>query len=182
VTVKRKVHPQNLAWVDLEMTGLDPQTDVILQVALIVTNRELEPLESYVADVWQPESALESMVPFVRAMHEKTGLLARVHKSDVHLAQAERELMTRIAGWCSYPATLCGNSVGTDKTFIDRWMPALAGFLHYRIVDVSSLKVLSQLWNPQARFSKPNEREHDALYDIENSIAELRHYRKELFK
>ena len=180
--VERTHTPGALAWIDLEMTGLDPRRDVILQAAVIVTDADLQPLESYVCDVWQPPAALERMVPFVRAMHEKTGLLDRVAKSDVDLAKAEQELIARVAGWCPYPATLCGNSVGADKAFIEAWMPGLAGYLHYRILDVSSLKLLAQMWNPAARFSKSTANEHDALFDIENSIAELRHYREHLLK
>lgn len=174
--------PGALAWIDLEMTGLDAQHDVILQAAVIITDADLSPLESYVCDIWQPPEALERMVPFVRAMHTKTGLLDRVAASEVHLAQAEQELMARVAGHCPFPATLCGNSVGADKRFIERYMPGLAGYLHYRILDVSSVKILAQMWNPSARFSKSTTRAHDALFDIENSIAELAHYRKKLLK
>lgn len=163
------------------MTGLDPQVDVILQAALIVTDRELQPLEEYVVDVWQPPSALEAMVPFVRAMHETTGLLARLPKSTVDVHAAERHLLERIAGWCPYRPILCGNSIGSDRKFIDRYMPALAGYLHYRMLDVSSLKLLAQLWyGPAAHYEKPKTAEHDALFDIRQSIAELRHYRQHL--
>lgn len=179
---ERKHTPGALAWIDLEMTGLDPQRHVILQAAVIITDAELQPLESYVCDVWQPPEALDAMVPFVRAMHEKNGLIDRVVKSEVHLEHAEQELLARVAGHCPYPATICGNTVGADKAFIERYMPGLAGYLHYRILDVSSLKLLAQMWNPGARFAKPTTREHDALFDIENSIAELAHYRKHLLK
>lgn len=177
---KRTQQAGNLAWIDLEMTGLDPQRDVILQAAVIITDAELTPLESYVVDVWQPPEALASMVPFVRSMHEKNGLLARVAASDVDLARAEQELLARVAGHCPFPATLCGNSVGADLAFIRRWMPGLAGYLHYRILDVSSVKIIAGMWNPGARFQKPTDHAHDALFDIENSIAELRHYRQHL--
>src|SRR5690606_37305841 len=142
----RRQDPGNLVWIDLEMTGLDPEVDVILQAALIVTDRELQPLEEYVVDVWQPPAALESMVPFVRSMHETTGLLARLPKSTVDVRAAERHLLERVAGWCPYRPILCGNSIGSDRKFIDRYMPALAGYLHYRMLDVSSLKILAQLW------------------------------------
>jgi len=181
-TPDRKQTPGALAWIDLEMTGLDPQRDAILQAAVIVTDAELKPLESYVCDVWQPPGALDAMVPFVRAMHEKNGLLDRLAVSEVDVARAEQELLVRVAGWCPYPATICGNSIGSDKGFIERWMPGLAGYLHYRVLDVSSLKLLAKMWNPSARFAKPTTREHDALFDIENSIAELAHYRKHLLK
>jgi oligoribonuclease len=168
---------------DLEMTGLSPERDVILQAALLVTDANLNALEEYVCDIWQPESALAPMTPFVRAMHEKNGLLNRVRASSIDVQRAERELLERVAGWCPLPATLAGNSVGHDKRFIERHMPALAGYLSYRIVDVSSLKVLARLWYGEgAVYKKPPEGEHDALVDIRNSVAELQHYRRELFR
>ena len=169
----------NLAWIDLEMTGLDPERDVILQAALIVTDRDLQPLDEWSGDVWQPPSALERMSPFVRDMHDKNGLLARVNSSRVDLREAQRQLLARISALCEYPAVLCGSSIWVDRTFLDRHMPGLAGYLHYRMVDVTSIKLLVERWHgQQAVFQKPMEGEHDALVDIRNSIAELRHYRK----
>lgn len=173
----------NLVWIDLEMTGLEPEHDAILQAGLIVTNAQLEPLEEYACDIWQPEEELRKMTPFVRDMHDKNGLTERVRQSKLDLHAAEKRLLERVAGWCTYPAILCGNTVGQDKKFIDRWMPGLSGYLSYRIVDVSSLKVLARLWYGEgAPYKKPEEREHDALVDIQNSIAELRHYRATLFR
>ena len=181
--MSRTQSADNLAWLDLEMTGLDPARDVILQAAVIITDAQLQPLESLVLDVWQPEHALEAMTPFVRNMHEGTGLLERVRASTVDLRNAQERLLAPIAGWCAYPATLCGNSVGTDKRFLEHWMPAVAGYLHYRILDVSSLKLVAQRWyGSEAQFDKPTDREHDALFDIQNSIAELAHYRKHLLR
>ena len=173
----------NLVWLDLEMTGLDPAHDVILQAGLIITTNDLEPLEEYACDVWQPEPELAKMTPFVREMHEKNGLIERVRASKLELASAEKRLLERVAGWCPYPAILCGNSVGQDKRFVEHWMPGLAGYLSYRIVDVSSLKILTRLWyGDGAAFQKSEEGEHDALVDIRNSIAELSHYRSLIFK
>ncbi len=173
----------HLVWLDLEMTGLDPAADVILQAALVITTRELVVLEEYACDVWQPDAVLERMTPFVRDMHEKNGLIDRVRASKLEIASAEKRLIERVTGWCTYPAVLCGNSVGQDKRFVDRWMPGLSGYLSYRIVDVSSVKILSKLWYGEAAvFKKSDEGEHDALVDIRNSIAELRHYRASLFK
>jgi oligoribonuclease len=181
--IERVQRPGHLAWIDLEMTGLDSSRDVILQAALIVTDAELRPLEEYVCDVWQPEPALAGMVPFVREMHEKTGLLGRVRASKTDLVAAERALLERVTGWCPYQTVLCGNSVGTDKRFLDRWMPGLAAYLSYRIVDVSSLKVLAKLWyGDGAAYKKPEAGEHDALVDIRNSIAELAHYRATILR
>ncbi len=173
----------NLMWIDLEMTGLDPSVDVILQAALVVTNSRLEVLEEYSCDVWQPEAALERMVPFVRKMHERTGLVDRVRASEVDLASAQKQLLQRVTGWSPYPAVLCGNTIGQDRRFIDRYMPALAGYLHYRMLDVTSVKLLAGLWyGSGAQFAKSEVGEHDAIVDIRNSIAELQHYRKTLFK
>jgi oligoribonuclease len=171
-------NPTNLAFLDLEMTGLDPQRDAILQAALIITDRDLQQLDEYSCDIWQPESALELMSPFVRDMHEKNGLIARVRASRVDLREAQRQLLSRVAAYCEYPAVLCGSSIWVDRMFIDRAMPGLAGYLHYRMIDVTSVKLLVERWHGGDKvFVKPTAGEHDALVDIRNSIAELRHYR-----
>jgi oligoribonuclease len=180
---ERRQSEGNLAWLDLEMTGLDPTADVILQAAVIITTPGLEPLEQFSCDVWQPDSALQRMTPFVRQMHEKNGLLSRVAASRVDIGFLEKLLLERISGWCPYPALLCGNSIGHDKRFVERWMPGLAGYLSYRTVDVSSLKVLVKSWYGDAgAYAKPTTQEHDALFDIQQSIAELSHYRATVFK
>lgn len=180
---QRKQNANNLAWLDLEMTGLDAERDVILQAALIITDAELTPLEEYASDVWQPESELAKMTPFVREMHETTGLLARVRSCTIELRRVEQALLEIVAGWCPYGAVLCGNSIWQDRKFLDRYMPALAGYLTYRIVDVSAVKVLAKTWyGPSAVFPKPEAGEHDALNDVRNSIAELAHYKKTLFR
>jgi oligoribonuclease len=181
--IERKQAASNLAWLDLEMTGLDPQQDVILQAALIVTDAQLNVLEEFVCDIWQPDQQLERMVPFVKEMHETTGLTGRVRKSRVDLLVAERKLLERVAGWCAYPAVLCGNTIGQDKRFVDRWMPGLSGYLSYRTIDVTSIKLLAKAWyGEEAVYEKPVKGEHDALVDIQNSIAELAHYRATVFK
>jgi oligoribonuclease len=173
----------NLAWLDLEMTGLDAQQDVILQAALIVTDVQLNVLEEFVCDIWQPDALLERMVPFVKEMHETTGLTDRVRRSRVDLMVAERKLLERVAGWCAYPAVLCGNTIGQDKRFVDQWMPGLSGYLSYRTIDVTSIKLLAKAWyGEEAVYDKPVKGEHDALVDIKNSIAELTHYRATVFK
>lgn len=178
-TLKRQQDPSNLVWIDLEMTGLDPDTDVILQAALIVTNKDLEPLESFVTDIWQPQATLAAMVPFVREMHERTGLLERLRTCRVDVKRAEQLLLERISAWCPYRPVLCGNTIHSDRKFIDRYMPALSGYLHYRMVDVSSLKILAGLWLPaQSLYAKPDAGQHDALFDIQQSVLELAHYRR----
>jgi oligoribonuclease len=174
--------PSNLVWIDLEMTGLDAGTDVILQAAVVITTADLEPLAETAADIHQPEAALAKMTPFVRDMHTRTGLIERVRRSSVELIEAERLLLACIRAWCPAPATLCGNSVWADRRFISAHLPDLDRHLHYRIVDVSSIKVLAERWyGPAAVFNKPAAGAHDAVIDIHNSIAELRHYRRTLF-
>ncbi len=173
----------NLAWLDLEMTGLNPLEDVILQAALIITDVQLNVLEEFVCDIWQPDAALERMVPFVKDMHQTTGLSERVRKSRVDLLVARAQLLERVAGWCAYPAVLCGNTIGQDKRFVDQWMPGLSGYLSYRTIDVTSVKLLAKAWyGEEAVYEKPVKGEHDALVDIQNSIAELSHYRATVFK
>lgn len=181
--IVRKPSPDNLVWLDLEMTGLLVETDVILQAAVIITNGALEPLEEFVCDVWQPEERLAAMTPFVREMHTKTGLLARCRQTTLDVVDAEKRLLERVAGWCPYPATVCGNSIWQDRKFVDRYMPGLGRYLHYRMVDVSGVKVLAQRWYGESSgFTKPKAGEHDALVDVRNSIAELKHYRSTVFR
>jgi oligoribonuclease len=182
-TPARTQNPSHLVWLDLEMTGLDVASHVILQTALIVTDAELRPLEQFSCDVWQPEAELAKMVPFVREMHDKTGLLARVRQSNIDTRRAEQLLLELVTGWCPYGAVLCGNSIWQDRKFLDRYMPGLAAYLTYRVLDVSSVKVLARAWYGQsAVYVKPTVGEHDALVDVQNSIAELAHYRRTLFR
>ena len=182
-SVERTRNASHLAWLDLEMTGLNPACDVILQAALIVTTVDLMILEEYACDVWQPESALANMSPFVRDMHTSTGLLKRVRQSRMDVLAAERALLERVTGWCTFPAVLCGNSIGQDRRFLERYMPGLSGFLHYRMLDVTTVKLLARAWyGEEAVYVKPEALAHDALVDIRNSIAELAHYRKNLFQ
>lgn len=175
--------PSHLVWMDLEMTGLDATQDVIVQAALIITNKHLEKLDTLTIDIWQPEESLQKMVPFVRQMHEKTGLLERVRTSTVDVTRAGQMLLEKVTEYCPFHPVLCGNTIHSDRKFIDRYWPGLSAYLHYRMVDVTSLKVLSQLWLPSDRqYKKSDSRQHDALFDIEQSISELKHYRRELMK
>ncbi|MCC6646072.1 MAG: oligoribonuclease [Polyangiaceae bacterium] len=169
-------------WIDLEMTGLDPERDVVLEIAAIVTGPELEPLEELERVIWQPEEALARMTPFVRQMHDDNGLAAKVRASRVDLAQAEREVLAMVTRHAAFRAAyLAGNTIYQDRRFLTRHMPQLEGYLHYRQVDVSSLKVLVQAWYPDARFDKPG-KTHTALDDIRDSLAELRHYRARVMR
>lgn len=173
----------HLVWLDLEMTGLDVAEDVILQAAVVITNSDLVELAAKSWTIWQPEEKLAKMTPFVRKMHEETGLLSKVRQSTTELGQAEGEALEIISAWCPYRAILCGNSVWQDRVFIDRYWPGLARYLHYRLVDVSTLKVLARLWYGEAAvYVKPDKGKHEAEVDIRNSIAELAHYRHSIFK
>ena len=178
----RRQSDGNLAWLDLEMTGLDPERDVIVQAALIITDRDLVPLEEFVCDVWQPPALLAGMTPFVRKMHTTSGLLGRLPEARQDVRDAERELLTRVAGWCPHPAILCGNSIWNDRKFLDRGMLGLSRYLHYRMLDVSAFKVAAQLYRPEALFRKSEAGQHDALVDVRNSIAEFQHYRRVLLQ
>lgn len=171
------------AWLDLEMTGLDPATCAIVEMALILTDGDLNPLAPPLElVVWQPPEVLARMAPFVRELHTKTGLLDKIGRSEVSLQDAEREAMRLITKHAPYgEARLCGNSVYTDRAFIKAHMPQFEGFLHYRMVDVSSLKELGLAWN-NYRYRKPDGAQHTALFDIQQSIAELRAYRENLWR
>src|SRR5580658_1041076 len=170
---------ERLIWMDLEMTGLDPQTDSIVQVAAIVTDLgsfdELEVLE---LPVWQPESRLEVMTPFVRNMHESSGLLAKVRGSKTSLMDAERALLKLVSRWCgAQEGVLAGNSIWQDRRFLACYMPALEGYLHFRQVDVTSFKIMMRAWLGE-RASFPKAKAHTALEDVRASIAELRFYKE----
>ncbi|MFO0659430.1 MAG: oligoribonuclease [Polyangiaceae bacterium] len=167
-------------WMDLEMTGLDPERCVIVAIAAIITGPDLEPLAEIERIVWQPEEALGRMSPFVRDMHTKNGLLDQIRASSTGLEDAEREIMSVITQHCRYrEGMLAGNSIHQDRRFLSKHMPAIEGYLHYRQLDVSSLKLLAQTWYPgQLDFRKA--KAHTALGDIRESIAELKFYREKM--
>ncbi|MGW8195441.1 MAG: oligoribonuclease [Desulforhopalus sp.] len=167
----------NLGWVDLEMTGLDPFTDRILEVATIVTNSHLDILaEGPVIAIHQPQEVLASMDAWNTMQHRKSGLIDRSAKSTYTCRQAELETLEFISQWVEYRASpMCGNSVCHDRRFLARFMPELERYFHYRNIDVSTIKELAQRWDPDlAYFSK--ECQHRACEDIRESIAELKYY------
>ncbi|MEN8706175.1 oligoribonuclease [Nocardioides marinisabuli] len=173
-----------LVWIDCEMTGLDLGADALIEVAALVTDFDLNVLgEGVDIIVKPPAEALEQMIPFVREMHEKSGLLVELEQG-VSLAEAEEKVLAYIKEHCADGSRppLAGNTVATDRAFLARDMPALESFLHYRIVDVSSIKELSRRWYPRAYFAAPEKRgNHRALADIQESIEELRYYREAVF-
>ena len=173
-----------LVWIDCEMTGLDLGADALIEVAALVTDFDLNVLGEGVDVIIKPsQESLDQMVEFVRSMHEKSGLLDEL-ASGTTLAEAEEQVLAYIKEHCpdgSRPP-LAGNTVATDRAFLARDMPALESFLHYRIVDVSSIKELSRRWYPRAYFAAPTKRgNHRALADIQESIEELRYYREAVF-
>jgi oligoribonuclease len=173
-----------LVWIDCEMTGLDLGADALIEVAALVTDFELNVLGEGVDVIIKPsQESLDQMVEFVRSMHEKSGLLDEL-ADGMALAEAEEQVLAYIKEHCpdgSRPP-LAGNTVATDRSFLARDMPGLESFLHYRIVDVSSIKELSRRWYPRAYFAAPTKRgNHRALADIQESIEELRYYREAVF-
>lgn len=169
-----------IVWVDCEMTGLDPVADALIEVAAVVTDSELTVLGEGVDVVIRPPvQALEQMVPFVREMHTTSGLLDAL-PGGTTLEEAQAVVLDYVRTWVPEPgkAPLAGNSVATDKTFLDRDMPELVGHLHYRLVDVSSFKEVARRWYPRIYFASPEKHGgHRALADILESIDELRYYR-----
>jgi len=173
-----------MVWIDCEMTGLSLTDDALIEVAALVTDSELNVLGEGVDIVIRPpDAALETMPEVVRQMHTASGLLDEL-AGGTTLADAEERVLDYIREHVKEPgkAPLCGNSVGTDRGFLARDMPSLESYLHYRIVDVSSVKELARRWYPRAYFNSPEKNgNHRALADIRDSITELRYYRDAVF-
>lgn len=175
---------QNLIWIDLEMTGLDPDRDVIIEMATIVTDAQLNVLaEGPVIAVHQSEQALAAMDEWNTRQHGGSGLTERVRQSSITNAEAEALTLEFLKKWVE-PGTspICGNSIGQDRRFLYRHMPTLEAYFHYRNLDVSTLKILAGLWAPEVKDSFQKSGSHLALDDIRESIAELRHYRAHFLK
>lgn len=170
----------NLIWMDLEMTGLDPDQDVILEIATIVTDSNLNVIDEGTSIVVsQPEAALARMDDWNLEHHTSSGLLDRVRSSESSLEEAEAVTLDLISRHAKHgESPLCGNSVWQDRRFLKRYMPTLEEYLHYRIVDVSSLKELVRRWAPPIYKELRKEQKHRALDDIKESIAELQLYRR----
>ncbi|RMH77760.1 MAG: oligoribonuclease [Actinomyces sp.] len=171
---------------DLEMTGLDPDVHVIVEIATLITDDELEIVaEGPDLVIHQPPDALAAMDDFVRDMHTRSGLLNEIAASTVDLAEAGRRTLEFLRRHIPEPRSvpLCGNSIGTDRRFLARHLPEIEDFLHYRSVDVSTVKELARRWYPEAVASAPRKAGgHRALDDIRESIEELRHYRATIFR
>jgi oligoribonuclease len=171
------------AWVDLEMTGLDPERCVIVEFALLLTGPDLVPVAELQRTVWQPDEDLARMDPFVRDMHTRSGLIDRVRASKTSLRDVEKEALSLLGQHCRFgEGILAGNSIYQDRRFLTRYMPLFEGFLHYRQVDVSSLKVLAKAWYGEAAEFRKDNKTHTALEDIRASLAELAHYRAKILR
>ena len=174
-----------LVWVDCEMTGLDLHRDALIEIAALVTDSELRILDEGIDLVIKaPDELLDTMQPVVQEMHAHSGLTDEVRASTVTVAEAEQLVIEHLRKHVPDARTvpLCGNSIATDRAFLARDMPELDGFLHYRMVDVSSIKELTRRWYPRVYFSQPQKGlAHRALADIKESIRELRYYRGTVF-
>jgi len=174
----------NLIWLDLEMTGLNPEKHRILEIATIVTNVNLEILEEGpVFAIHQTNALLESMDAWNTEHHSRSGLIDRVKKSTLSEATAEIKTLAFLKQYVpEKQSPLCGNSICMDRRFLARYMPRLESYCHYRNLDVSSVKILAQHWAPEIASKVTKISQHIALEDIRDSIEELRYYRKHLFK
>jgi oligoribonuclease len=174
-----------LVWIDCEMTGLELSRDALIEIAVLVTDGELNVLaDGLDIVIGCADDVLDTMVPFVQQMHEASGLTELVRRSTVTLGEAERQVLDYIKRFVPEPRTapLCGNSIATDRGFIIRDMPALDNYLHYRMIDVSSIKELTRRWYRRVYYGQPAKGlAHRALADIHESVQELRYYRATVF-
>jgi oligoribonuclease len=174
-----------LVWIDCEMTGLDLSSDLLIEIAALVTDSELNILGDGVdVVIGATAEEMERMPEVVRTMHASSGLTEEVLASTVTLAEAEQQVLDYVKTWVPEPkkAPLCGNSIGTDRGFLSRDMTELDDWLHYRMVDVSSVKELARRWYPRAYFASPEKGGgHRALADIRESVQELKYYRAAIF-
>jgi len=179
-----QVDANNLVWLDLEMTGLEPDRDRILEIATLITNTNLEILaEGPVIAIHHPESVLAAMDDWNKEHHGKSGLLGRVRASGQDERATENATLAFVNAWVpSGQSPLCGNSICQDRRFLARSMPRLEAWFHYRNLDVSTVKILAQRWAPTVAEAFKKESTHLALQDIRESIAELRHYRQHLLR
>jgi len=175
---------QNLIWIDLEMTGLDTASDGIIEIATIVTDHELnEVAVGPVMAVTRSKTVMDAMDEWNTRQHGESGLTERVLKNGRSLAEAESKTIEFLSGYVAKGSSpMCGNSICQDRRFMAREMPLLEAFFHYRNLDVSTLKILAQIWAPSVAAGFSKESNHRALSDIRDSIAELRHYRGQLLK
>ena len=174
---------QNLVWVDMEMTGLEPEHDKVLEIAILVTDKDLNLLaEGPVLAIHQDDAVLAGMDDWCTRTHTASGLVARVRASQYDEASAVAECLAFLQQWVPERSSpMCGNSIGQDRRFMARHMPQLERYFHYRNVDVSTIKELVRRWKPEVLEGFSKQGTHQALDDIRESIAELQFYRREIF-
>lgn len=175
---------QNLIWLDCEMTGLDPETDRLIEIAVIVTGADLTPrIEGPVLVIHQSDAQLDKMDSWNKGTHGRSGLIDKVKASTVTEAQAEQQILDFLAKYAPKGSTpMCGNSISQDRRFLVKYMPKLEAFFHYRNVDVSTLKELAKRWRPEVYNSFKKQQKHTALADVHESIDELVHYREHFLR
>ena len=176
--------PNNLIWIDMEMSGLDPETDRVLEIAVVITDSQLNLVaEAPVLVVHQPQTVLDVMDEWNKSTHAKSGLIERVKASTMNEAEAETAMLAFLAQHVpAKTSPLCGNSVHQDRRFLVKYLPRLEAFLLYRNLDVSTLKELARRWKPEVMAGLTKHGKHEALADIHESIAELRYYREHILK
>jgi oligoribonuclease len=177
-------HEQNLVWLDCEMTGLDPERDRLIEIAVIVTGPNLEPrIEGPVLVIHQSDAQLDLMDAWNKGTHGKSGLIDKVKASTTTEAQAEQQILEFIARYVPRQTSpMCGNSISQDRRFLVKYMPKLEEYFHYRNLDVSSLKELAKRWRPDVHASFKKRQLHTALADVHESIDELVHYREHFLR
>ena len=170
----------NLIWIDMEMSGLSPQTDRILEVALVITNSELDTIaEAPVLVIFQPEAVLDAMDSWNKSTHAKSGLIDKVRSSALAEESVEERMIAFLQDHVPPGISpMCGNSICQDRRFLARWMPQLEEYFHYRNLDVSTLKELAKRWKPDILAGLVKQGKHEALADIYDSIAEMKYYRQ----
>jgi oligoribonuclease len=175
---------QHLIWIDLEMTGLDPDRDLIIEIATVITDKDLNILaQGPVLAVHQTDAALAAMDDWNQKHHGESGLIDRVKASIINEAEAERLTIEFLKQWVpENTSPICGNSIGQDRRFLYRYMPRLEAYFHYRNIDVSTLKELAARWAPEVKNGFNKESTHQALDDIIESIEELRYYREHFIR
>jgi oligoribonuclease len=176
--------PSALIWIDMEMSGLNPETDRVLEVAIVVTDSQLNTVaESPALVVHQPDAVLNAMDNWNKSTHKKSGLIDRVKASTLSEADVENRMVEFLAKYVPSGASpICGNSVHQDRRFLVKYMPKLDAYFHYRLIDVSTLKELARRWKPDVIGGMVKHGKHEALADIHESIEELRYYRAQIMK
>lgn len=176
--------PNALIWIDMEMSGLNPETDRVLEIAIVVTDSQLNVVaEAPVLVIHQPDTVLDAMDNWNKSTHKKSGLIDKVRAATLTEAEAEAQMTAFLAQYVpSGVSPLCGNSVHQDRRFLVRYLPRLDAYCHYRLIDVSTLKELARRWKPEVIGGLVKHGKHEALADIHESIEELRYYRAQIMK